>query len=67
MQVQREYEETYYTTDQQGRRMRQTRRASEVVASNTQSVPFIEQDATGHIPVEPEGAHFVAAQSLVAF
>lgn len=67
MKVEREYEETYYTTDQQGRRVRQTRRASEVVASNTRSVPFAVQDATGQMPVEPDGAHFVAEKVLSRF
>lgn len=38
-----------------------------MVAGNTRSVPFAVQDATGQIPVEPDGAHFVAEKVLWRF
>jgi hypothetical protein len=59
MSVTREYEETYWETDDKGNRMQRTRRGSESVAGNTRSVPFLVRDASGAIAVEPDGASFV--------
>jgi hypothetical protein len=59
MSVTREYEETYWETDDQGNRTQRTRRGSENVAGNTRSCAFMVRDATGTISVEPDGASFV--------
>jgi hypothetical protein len=59
MSVTREYEETYWETDDKGNRTQRTRRGSESVAGNTRSVPFLVRDASGAVSVEPEGASFV--------
>jgi hypothetical protein len=59
MSVTREYEETYWETDDKGNRTQRTRRGSESVAGNTRSVPFLVRDASGAIAVEPDGASFV--------
>jgi len=56
MKVTREYEETYWETDDKGNRQQKTRRGSETVADNTRSVPFFVRDSTGKIAVEPTGA-----------
>jgi hypothetical protein len=67
MSVTREYEETYWQTDDKGNRTRQTRRGSESMASNTRSVPFQVRDASGTIEVEPTGAKFVDEKVLSRF
>jgi hypothetical protein len=67
MRVTREYEEEYWETDSEGRRVRRTRRGSETVASNSRSVPFFVRDSSGKIRVIPEGASFVAEKSVSRF
>ncbi|OHE68259.1 MAG: hypothetical protein A2413_01395 [Treponema sp. RIFOXYC1_FULL_61_9] len=59
MSVTREYEETYWETDDKGNRSQKTRRGSESVANNTRSVPFLVRDSTGTIAVDGEGASYV--------
>lgn len=59
MSVTREYEESYWQTDDKGNRQRRTRRGSESVAANARSVPFEVRDATGTITVDPTGAKIV--------
>jgi hypothetical protein len=54
--VTREYEEQYYETDSEGRRELKTRRGSEVVSGNTRGGPFLLDDGTGSIEIDPEGA-----------
>jgi hypothetical protein len=64
MQVEREYEETYYVRDEQGRSHRKTRTASMTVASNQRSVPFLIEDNTGIIRVDPTGAEMITEKAL---
>ena len=56
MKVTREYEETYWETDDKGNRQQKTRRGAETVADNTRSVAFFVRDSTGRIAVDPTGA-----------
>ncbi len=56
MKVTREYEETYWETDDKGNRQQKTRRGSETVADNTRNVAFFVRDSTGRIEVDPSGA-----------
>lgn len=51
-----EYEETVTKTDEDGKRIQETQKQSETLMSDRQSAPFLVQDETGHISVEPEGA-----------
>lgn len=67
MRIEREYEETYYETDAQGRRQRRTRTGSDTVAQNQRSTPFLVDDSTGQILVEPGGAEFVAEKLVSRF
>lgn len=67
MKVARKYEETYYITDKDGRRMRQTRTATEILASNRRSVPFYVNDGTGRIKVDPGKAEIIAEKILSRF
>jgi len=67
MSVQRKYEETYYTEDEDGRRERRTRTGSETVASNRRDVRFMVEDATGRIQVVTDGADFIAEKVLSRF
>ncbi len=61
--VVREYEETY--TDSDGDR--RTRRGSDTVSSNKQSMPFWIEDSTGRIEIEPEGADIDTIQMMNEF
>jgi len=67
MRVTREYEESYWETDQKGNRSQRTRRGSERVASNSRSTPFYVRDAAGRIRVEPEGAKLFDEKVLSRF
>jgi hypothetical protein len=67
MRIEREYEETYYENDPQGRRQRRTRTGSDTVASNQRSAPFLVDDGTGQILVDPGGAEFVAEKVVSRF
>lgn len=58
--VTQEYEETYTTTDSEGKRVRRTRRGSEVMSHTTSAVPFFVEDASGRMEVKPDGAEFIA-------
>jgi len=60
MKVEEEYEETYYETDSKGNRHRRTRTARRTVAENTVKTPFILEDTTGQIRVEPYDAQIEA-------
>lgn len=51
MSVQREYEEQVTVRDSEGKSHQETRRSSETMSSNQQSVPFLLQDASGQIEV----------------
>lgn len=67
MRVSRQYDETYWTTDDKGHRQRRTRSGSETVAENERAVPFLVDDGTGTIRVEPGGAETVAVQTMSRF
>ncbi len=67
MSVSRQYEERRTVTDSEGRRRTETHRGSEVVASNTRSVPFVLTDETGAITVDPSGAQFIAEKTFEEF
>jgi hypothetical protein len=68
MTVWREYEETYWETNSQtNEQERKTRRSSDVVSSNSQRLPFYLEDATGRIPVNPEGADIDAIKVVDRF
>jgi hypothetical protein len=67
MRVTREYEEDYWDTDSEGRRVQRTRRSSETVANNSNSTPFYVQDATGRVRVDPSGASFTTEKVLSRF
>jgi hypothetical protein len=56
MNVSERYEETYYEKDSKGNSVRRTRTGSTTVASNSQSVHFEVEDASGRITVNPNGA-----------
>lgn len=56
MNVSERYEETYYEKDSKGNSVRRTRTGSSTVASNSQSVHFEVEDASGRIMVNPNGA-----------
>ncbi len=66
--VTREYEEDRRDTDSQTKQqVRKTRRGSETVFSNTRSVPFWVEDATGPTWVDPMGADVAAIQVVDRF
>jgi hypothetical protein len=56
MSVKREYEERIREKNQEGNWVERTVRKSETVASNQLSIPFILEDKTGTIEVNPENA-----------
>jgi hypothetical protein len=64
----REYEEDYYETDSKtNRREHKTRRNSETLTHNTQSVEFYVRDATGRVLVDPADANIDATENLDRF
>lgn len=68
MTVSRRYQETYHEHDSQtNRQVRRTREGEESVSSNTQSVRFCVQDATGRIAVDPSGASIDAVKAVDRF
>jgi hypothetical protein len=67
MTVKREYEETVTEKDSSGRTRTETRRGSEVVASNQQSTPFWLRDSHGAIEVNPDRAIIETVKVLDEF
>ena len=68
MNVTREYEETYWDTDSQSKQqVQKTRRTTASVAGNSQRVSFWVEDATGKVPVNPEGADIDGMQVVDRF
>jgi len=63
----REYEETRWEKDSEGRSVERTSRGSETLASNQRCLPFYLRDATGRIKVVPDGADLIMEQSLSDF
>ena len=67
MSVVREYEEQHQTRDSEGKTRTETRRGSENISSNSQSIPFTLEDRTGEIMVNPEGGAIDTVQVLNEF
>lgn len=67
MQVIREYEDRVRSEDSEGRTEWRTERRSDTISSNTQSIPFLLQDAQGTVPIDPEGAGIETVQVLNEF
>jgi hypothetical protein len=62
MTVQERYEEHYTETDSQGRTQQKTRTGTTTVSDNTQAVPFLLDDGTGSVKIEPAGASLEGRQ-----
>lgn len=60
MSITRKWEETYWDTDSEGRRVQKTRQGSDTVAHNERSVHFSVQDSAGKIKINPEGAEIIS-------
>jgi hypothetical protein len=67
MSVRREWEETAWKTDSQGRRTEETRKGSDTVASNTRSVRFRVKDATGAVDVDPSAGKIDGEKAVSQF
>ena len=67
MSVTREYEETYTDYDQNNRPVQKTRRGSDTISNNTQSIQFYVEDDTGKISVNPNGASIDSIKSVDKF
>jgi hypothetical protein len=67
MSVRRDYEETVIRTDSKGKSHRERNRSSEIVATNSQRIPFELHDATGKIEVNPNGADIDSIKILDEF
>lgn len=67
MRVVQEYEETYWERNDKGDNVRRTRRGSETVAHNARSVPFVVEDESGRVEVDPTGADLVTEKVCSRF
>ena len=67
MSVRREYEETVTVKNDQGDTRTETRRGSETLSTNKQSIPFWLRDAHGQIEVDPNGADIETVRVLDDF
>ncbi len=67
MSVTREYEERYTAYDEKNRPVQRTRRGSDTISSNTQSVHFSVEDDTGRITINPNGASIDSVQVVDRF
>ena len=67
MRVVREYEEQQTTRDSEGKTRTETRRSSETISSNSQSIPFTLQDRSGELVVNPDGGNIETVQILNEF
>lgn len=67
MRVVREYEEQQTVTDSDGKRRTETRRSSETISSNSQSIPFMLQDNSGELLVNLDGGDIDMVQILNEF
>ncbi len=65
--VVREYEENYVETDSGGKSRTGTRRGSETVSSSSRSCPFLVEDISGRIEVDPTGAKFHLETTMSRF
>jgi len=67
MSIVRKWEEKYWETDSEGRRVQSTRQGSDTVAHNERSIPFFVEDSTGRIKINPEGAEMVREKVFSQF
>jgi len=67
MRVVREYEEQHKTRDSEGKSRTETRRGSETISSNSQSISFRLEDRTGELTVNPDGGDIDTVQVLNEF
>ena len=67
MRVVREYEEQHTTRDSENKTRTETRRGSETVSSNSQSILFTLQDKSGELVVNPDGGNIDTVQVLNEF
>ncbi len=67
MIIEREYEETVTRQDDQGNPIQKIQRGRETLSSNSQSIPFLLQDRTGSIQVNPNGADIETVNILNEF
>ncbi|AFZ47208.1 hypothetical protein Cyast_1243 [Cyanobacterium stanieri PCC 7202] len=67
MLVQREYEEKVRSQDSEGKTVEKTVRKSETITQNQRSIPFILEDKTGAITINPEDAKFDTIKILDEF
>ena len=67
MRVVREYEEKTQTRDSEGKTKTETRRASETVSSKSRSIPFLLEDRSGQLLVNPDGGNIDTEQILDEF
>ncbi|NJK72574.1 MAG: hypothetical protein HC926_04610 [Synechococcaceae cyanobacterium SM2_3_60] len=63
-QVERETEETYYTTDAKGKKEKRTGATFTTVNQNQRRVPFWIEDASGQIKVLPDSAEMISETVL---
>ena len=67
MRVVREYEEQHTTRDNEGKSRTGTRRGSETLSNNSQSIPFTLQDRSGELVVNLDGGDIETIQVLNEF
>lgn len=67
MSIVRKWEEKYWETDSEGRRIQKTRQGSDTVACNERTVPFYVEDSTGKIKINPEGAEMLREKVFSQF
>lgn len=67
MTITREYEETVTRKDSDGKTVHETKRGSDIISSNQQSIPFYLEDSSGRIEVNPHGADIETIQVLNEF
>ncbi|MEN9265320.1 MAG: GIDE domain-containing protein [Thermostichales cyanobacterium BF4_bins_65] len=67
MTVTRQYEETRWETDADGRRNPKTERGSRVETQHQRHVPFLLRDSSGTLHVRPDGAEFIGETFLSRF
>lgn len=67
MLVQREYEEKVRSQDSEGKTVEKIVRKSETITQNQRSTPFMLEDSTGKITINPQGAKFDTIKILDEF
>ena len=66
MSVEREYEETYYDTDSDGKKVQRTRTEREPISSESDACAFDLRDDSGAMTILPEGASYDGLISSVS-